>query len=445
MKVLKFGGTSVGTPESLANVRAIVESLTEPSVVTVSALGGITDRLIAAADAAAAGDMSYTGIYEEICTRHRRVCEAVVSSARIDGVWSEVETLLNELGTILKAVNLLGEITERTRDLVVSYGERMSCIIVTSMIPGAVSAQSLDFIRTRRSFGKSVLDQESTSALVAEKFAEAGDAKVVVVPGFIARDVDGRISNLGRGGSDYTAAILASELNASVLEIWTDVDGFMTADPRIVKSARVIDRLSFVEAMELCNFGAKVVYPPTIYPVFHKNIPIVIKNTFNPTVPGTLIGDCNVKTSESKALGVSSLADTRLVSVPDAALYSRMINLLTGSGIETMLADGCRSCGIKGSDSERASTLLREALASELMAAGGDVKVSGRLCTVALIGRGMGDERLPGKLSNTLNVAGIPIYQAPQQVSDGSVACMVAAEDLSDALKTIHDNLIEQS
>lgn len=445
MKVLKFGGTSVGSPESLGNVRAIVESLTEPSVVTVSALGGITDRLIAAADAAASGDMLYTGIYEEICNRHRRVCEAVVPSGRVDAAWGEIEVLLNELGTILKAVNLLGEITVRTRDLVVSYGERMSCIIVTSMITGAVLAHSLDFIRTRRSFGKSVLDQESTSALVAGKFAALGDARVVIVPGFIARDGEGRISNLGRGGSDYTAAILAAELNASVLEIWTDVDGFMTADPRIVKSARVIDRLSFVEAMELCNFGAKVVYPPTIYPVFHKNIPIVIKNTFNPTAPGTLIGDVEAGTSEHKALGVSSLADTRVVSVPDAALYGQMINLLTGNGIETMLADGQRACGIKGSDSERAATLLREALAAELRAAGGDVKVSGRLSTVALIGRGIGAEGLPGQISKILNAAGIPIFQAPQQVSDGSVACMVASEDLGDALKTIHDNLIEQS
>lgn len=442
MKVLKFGGTSVGTPESLANVRAIVESLDEPSIVTVSALGGITDRLIAAADAAAAGGTSYAGIYDEIRNRHRRVCEAVVPSGYLGAAWTGVETLLDELGTILKAINLLGEITERTRDLVVSYGERMSCIIVTAMIPGAVLAHSLDFIRTRRSFGKSVLDQAATSALIAEKFALLKEAPTVIVPGFIARDADGRISNLGRGGSDYTAAILAAELNADVLEIWTDVDGFMTADPRIVGSARVIDRLSFVEAMELCNFGAKVVYPPTIYPVFHKNIPIIIKNTFNPSAPGTLIGDTRETPSGHQALGVSSLADTRLVSVPDSALYSRMINLLTKNGIETMLANGRDACGIKGSEAAKALAILREEFAPELMSAGRDVKISDRLSTVALIGRGTEADNLPARMAKTLNAAGIPIYQAPQQVSDGSAACMISAIDLNDALTTIHSTFI---
>ncbi|MCM1309741.1 MAG: aspartate kinase [Bacteroides sp.] len=445
MKVLKFGGTSVGTPQSLANVCAIVESLTEPSVVTVSALGGITDRLIAAADAAAAGNASYSEIYEEIRIRHRNVCEAVVPTGYLGAAWQAVDALLNELGTILKAINLLGEITERTRDLVVSYGERMSCIIVTAMIPGAVLAHSLEFIRTRRSFGKSVLDQTATSALIAEKFSALKAAKVVVVPGFIARDKDGRISNLGRGGSDYTAAILAAELNADILEIWTDVDGFMTADPRIVKSARVIDRLSFVEAMELCNFGAKVVYPPTIYPVFHKNIPIVIKNTFNPAAPGTVIGDTCASAICGKALGVSSLADTRLVRLPDSALYSRMINLLTKNGIETMLADGNCSCGIKGGDALKAAELLREEFASELNSSGSDIAVSDRLSTIALIGRSGSDNEsndLAANMAKTLNAAGIPIAQAPQLVSDGSVACMVSASDLNDALITIHENFI---
>lgn len=442
MKVLKFGGTSVGTPESLANVRAIVESQSEPSIVTVSALGGITDRLIAAADAAAAGGMSYADIYEEIRARHRRVCEAVVPSGYLGSAWSAIEKLLDELGTILKAINLLREITERTRDLVVSYGERMSCIIVTAMIPGAVLAYSPDFIRTRRSFGKSVLDQETTAALIAEKFSTLKDARIIIVPGFIARDHDDRMSNLGRGGSDYTAAILAAELDATVLEIWTDVDGFMTADPRIVKTAKVIDRLSFVEAMELCNFGAKVVYPPTIYPVFHKNIPIIIKNTFNPSAPGTLISDSRSEVSEHQSIGVSSMADTRLISVPDSELYSRMINILTGSGIETMLADGNKACGIKGADAERAATLLRDEFASELMAAGADIRVSDRLATIALIGRNADASDLTARTAKTLNTAGIPIYQAPQQVSDGSVACMIAADDLHDALKTIHENFI---
>lgn len=451
MKVLKFGGTSVGTPESLSNVRAIVESQSEPCIVTVSALGGITDRLIAAADMAAAGDDTYSEVFAEICARHRRVCEAVVPSGYLGDAWEAVKGLLDELDTILKAIRLLGEITERTRDLVVSYGERMSCIIVTSMIPGARLAHSLDFIRTRRNFGKSVLDQELTSRLIAEQFATLQGADTVIVPGFIARDSDGRISNLGRGGSDYTAAILAAESGANVLEIWTDVDGFMSADPRIVKDAIVIERLSFVEAMELCNFGAKVVYPPTIYPVFHKNIPILIKNTFNPTAAGTLIGDAHSgnATEEPAAIGVSSIADTRLITLKGAGseLYTRMINALTRNGIETMMPDGKCSCGIRGTDSARADALLHDEFASELMGEELEaIKISDRLATVALIGRSEENSiDLPARLVKTLNYAGIPISQAPQQVSPGSVACMVAADDLKEAVQTIHAKFIHNT
>ncbi len=445
MKVLKFGGTSVGTPESLRSVRAIVENQPEQCIVTVSALGGITDRLIAAADSAAAGGDSYADIYAEICARHRRVCEAVVPTGYLGGAWSGVKALLDELETILKAINLLGEITERTRDLVVSYGERMSCIIVASMIPGARLAHSLDYIRTRRHFGKSVLDSELTSKLIADRFADLRSEKVIIVPGFIARDGDGRISNLGRGGSDYTAAILAAELGAKVLEIWTDVDGFMTADPRIVGNAAVIDALSFVEAMELCNFGAKVVYPPTIYPVFHKNIPIIIKNTFNPTAAGTLIGDTDKSASSALPLGVSSIADTQLITLrgADSGQYSRMINLLTRNGIETLLPDGKERCGVRGSDAARAEALLTEEFAGETIAGG--ITISDPQATIALIVRGAGNSQLPADIANALNEAGIPITQAPQQVSAGTVACMISANDLKEALKTIHANFINTS
>lgn len=440
MKVLKFGGTSVGTPESLRSVRAIVENQPEQCIVTVSALGGITDRLIAAADSAARGDDSYTDIYTEICARHRRVCEAVVPSGYLGGAWAGVKTLLDELETILKAINLLGEITDRSKDLVVSYGERMSCIIVTSMIPGAKLAHSLDFIRTRRHYGKSILDSEATSQLISERFAQLKDEKIIIVPGFIARDSENRISNLGRGGSDYTAAILAAELNASVLEIWTDVDGFMTADPRIVGDAAVIDALSFVEAMELCNFGAKVVYPPTIYPVFHKNIPIIIKNTFNPTAAGTLIGETGKTTAH--ALGVSSIADTRLIALrgADNGHYARMINVLTRNGIETLLPDGHESCGVRGADATSADELLTEEFAGEEIANG--INISAPQATVALIIRGDGQGELPAQIANALNEAGIPISQAPQQVSAGTVACMISANDHKEALKTIHTKFI---
>lgn len=446
MKVLKFGGTSVGTPESLRSVRAIVTSQSEPCIVTVSALGGLTDRLIATAEMAAGGDDKYLEEHDAICSRHRAVCEAVVPHEHLDATWAEVSTLLEELQTIFKAIYLLGELTERTNDLVVSYGERMSCIIVTAMIPGAVLAHSLDFIRTRRSYGKSVLDQPTTSRLIAEKFADLKDKKTIVVPGFIARDENGRISNLGRGGSDYTAAILAAELDAKVLEIWTDVDGFMSADPRVVKDARIIDRLSFVEAMELCNFGAKVVYPPTIYPVFHRNIPILIKNTFNPTASGTLIAEGQTGPGQAEVLGVSAIADTRLISLQGATRshYDRMVNTLTRMGIETLMPDGLKSCGVRGSDAARAEALLREEFAEELI--NGHIKeisVSEKLATLAVVGRrGAAVADAPLRLAAALNCQGIPVAHSPQQASPDTVACMVSANNLAEALKVIHSQFI---
>lgn len=437
MKVLKFGGTSVGTPASLNNVRAIVGGQTEQCVVTVSALGGITDRLIAAAEAAVESD-AWRDIYAEIRTRHSKVIDEIISEPKQKEAWNEVDDLLNKLEEIFRAINTLGELTERSRDLVVSFGERMSCIIVTAMIPGAILAHSLDYIRTRRHFGKSVLDSESTSALISAKFSRLTNAKVIVVPGFIAKDSDGHISNLGRGGSDYTAAILAAELGADELEIWTDVDGFMTADPRIVGDARVIDALSFVEAMELCNFGAKVVYPPTIYPVFHKNIPIIIKNTFNPSAAGTLIGD--TKSNGPKTLGVSSIADTRLITIKEPGLFERMINALTRNGIETFLPDGKGSCGIRGSDAERAEAILAEEFAGEPAAK--TIGISERQAMIALIGRGARSENFSIGIAKALNAAGIPVTHTPQQVSEGSAACMIAANDLKEALQVIHSNFI---
>ena len=446
MKVLKFGGTSVGTPESLASVRNIIERETEPCVVTVSALGGLTDRLIKTAALAASGCGEYLREYEEICARHRRVCEAVVPSGYMGDCWGHVKDLLDELGTIFKAISLLGELTKRSHDLVVSYGERMSSIIVSSMFPGAALVDALEVIRTREHFGKSVLDAEETSRRIRERFALLKDRPVTVIGGFISRDADGHITNLGRGGSDYTAAILAAELGARVLEIWTDVDGFMTADPRKVRDARVIDRLSFVEAMELCNFGAKVVYPPTIYPVFNRNIPIIIKNTFNPSVPGTLIGDAGARGPETwTPVGVSAIADTRLLSLEGAGagMYERMVNTLTRQGIELLMPDGRCSCGLRGADAERALDLLREEFAAELVDSTlGGLRLSDPDSLVALVGNGDAGAPEPADLAEALNEQGVPVVQGPLLATSGTLACMVPQPALDDALNIIHSKFI---
>ncbi len=338
MKVLKFGGTSVGTVESLRSVKAIVEACDEPVIVVVSALGGITDQLINTAKLAAKGDIAHLESYARIVDRHRKVIEGVVPSSDQLEVLSIVNPLLEELGNIYRGVSLIKDLSDRTLDIVVSYGERISSVIVSHVISGAVHLDSRSFIKTVKKWDKHILDNDATQPLIHAAFDHL-ESKVTVVPGFISSDAEGNVTNLGRGGSDYTAAILAAALDARVLEIWTDVDGFMTADPRVISGALVIDRLSFTEAMELCNFGAKVIYPPTIYPVFHKNIPILIKNTFNPEAPGTLISDEPQNDGEKAIKGISSINDTCLITVVGLGMVgvigvnSRIFNSLAKNGI----------------------------------------------------------------------------------------------------------------
>ncbi|MDE5958655.1 MAG: aspartate kinase, partial [Muribaculaceae bacterium] len=430
MKVLKFGGTSVGSIDSLRNVKAIVESQQTECIVTVSALGGITDCLMDCARRASVGDNTYIELHQAMKERHHSVIDGVVTdAARHAEVMEKVDTLLQQLSTLFDAIALLGELTSRTMDLIVSYGERMSCVIVSNMLSDAALCYSPDFIRTRSRFGKHVLAQESTSRLIAEIVApELKRHRTIVVPGFIARDDDsGKITNLGRGGSDYTAAIIAAELGAEILEIWTDVDGFMTADPRIVKNAEVIDRMSFVEAMELCNFGAKVVYSPTIYPVFNRNIPIVIKNTFNAQAPGTIIADGEVLAT--RMAGLSSMTPTAIIRISGSrpVNFDRVFNSLSRNGVDIFLASPENGTfGLRGSDVESAMAILSDELADELTT--GEIEniqpVTG-LSTIALVGYALdGMTDIDKKLVNVLNGCGIPVPAPPRMNASTTVSCM---------------------
>lgn len=290
MKVLKFGGTSVGTVESLRNVKQIVESIDGRVVVVVSALGGLTDRLISTAHMAEKADQSYTSELLAMKSRHYDIVNTLVPENEREDLKSSLDELFGRLENVYKGISLLEELSPRSLDKVVSFGEMLSSRIIARIIDNATLFDSTEFIKTVNRFGRHLLDSDRSNRLISHTFGNC-DFKVAVVPGFIASDSDGITTNLGRGGSDYTAAILAANLGADVLEIWTDVDGFMTADPRIVSGTKVIPDLSFTEAMELCNFGAKVIYPPTIYPVFHKNIPIYIKtpSTRRPGVPVYMI------------------------------------------------------------------------------------------------------------------------------------------------------------
>lgn len=443
MKVLKFGGTSVGTPESLRCVKSIVENQSESLIVTVSALGGITNRLIECGNRAENADPTYHGIIQEIRQRHYNVIEAVVPSENQTECKEIVSKLLDELKLICDAVCLLRELTPRSSDLIVSYGERMSSVIVNRMIGQSLLKNSLDFIRTKQVYGKSVLDREETSKCIHEHFDNIKDSKIVIVPGFISRDNQGHISNLGRGGSDYTAAILAAELKADVLEIWTDVDGFMTADPRVVKDAYVIDNLSFVEAMELSNFGAKVVYPPTIYPVFTANIPIIIKNTFNASHPGTLISEGG---SGRRTVGVSAIGNTCLISLIGApeSWSERMINSLSRNGVETLMPNGQCQCAIHAADSQRALDILKSKFAEELASGSVKIELTSDLSAIAIIGP-VTEQMITNateQFAAALNVCGIPVSYAPRQASPSAVACLVPHSFLNQSLNAIHSSFI---
>lgn len=458
MKVLKFGGTSVGTVESLTSVKKIVEGRRKPVIIVVSALGGVTDMLISTAKAAAAGEENtYLETYARIIRRHHDVIEGMVPDHLKEQTLKDVDRMLDELGNIFKGVSLLGDLSSRSLDTIVSYGERLSSLIISRIIKGAKLFDSRQIIKTVDQFGKHVLDNDATLPLVMQTLG-ANDYEVAVVPGFISSDsVTGDVTNLGRGGSDYTAAIIAAALDAESLEIWTDVDGFMTADPRIISNTYVIDHLTFVEAMELCNFGAKVIYPPTIYPVFHKNIPILLKNTFNPDAKGTLISsssDVADSNRDGKAIkGISSISDTCLITVSGLGMVgivginARIFNALAREGVSVFMvsqasSENTTSFAVKNEDAARAVEALEKEYAAEL--ASGElnpIHSEHNLATVAIVGENMRNAAgVAGRLFNTLGRNGINVISCAQGASETNISFVIKIKDQKKALNVIHDS-----
>ncbi|MBD5244580.1 MAG: bifunctional aspartate kinase/homoserine dehydrogenase I [Barnesiella sp.] len=458
MRVLKFGGTSVGTVRSLQSVKSIVEQRETPTIIVVSALGGVTDLLIATARSAAAGQTEqYLATYATIAERHHEVIEGMVPEQMKEQTRGEVDVMLDELGNIFKGVSLLNDLSARSLDTIVSYGERLSSLIISRIIKGARLYDSRRFINTVTQFGKHVLDAAVTNPKVIDTFGDF-DFEVAVVPGFISSDVNtGDVTNLGRGGSDYTAAIIAAALDAEALEIWTDVDGFMTADPRVISNTYVIDHLTFVEAMELCNFGAKVIYPPTIYPVFHKNIPILIKNTFNPEAPGTLISATREETEkpiDGKAIkGISSISDTCLITVSGLGMVgivginARIFNALAREGVSVFMvsqasSENTTSFAVKNEDAERAVDALRHEFDAELKSGEiNPIHAEHNLATVAIVGENMRHATgVAGRLFNTLGRNGINVIACAQGASETNISFVIRIKDQRKALNVIHDS-----
>ena len=454
MKVLKFGGTSVGSVKSILSLKKIVEAeaRTQPVVVVVSALGGITDKLISTSQMALKGDDKWREEFDAMVTRHHQMIDTIITDdkKRVD-LFNKVDQLFDQLKSIYYGVYLIHDLSKKTEDTIVSYGERLSSNIVATMIKGGKRMNSRDFIRTEKKNGKHRLAAELTNALVREAFKDMPD--VAVVPGFISRDKDtGETTNLGRGGSDYTAAIIAAALDAEVLEIWTDVDGFMTADPRVIKTAYTSNELSYIEAMELCNFGAKVIYPPTIYPVCVKNIPIKVKNTFNPEHPGTLIKD-HIENDQKPIKGISSIKGTTLITVTGLSMVGvigvnrRIFTTLANKGISVFMvsqasSENSTSIGVRDEDANDAVEVLNAEFAKEIEeGAMFPMHAESGLATIAIVGENMKHSPgIAGKLFGTLGRSGISVIACAQGASETNISFVVDGKFLRKSLNVLHDS-----
>ena len=438
MKVLKFGGTSVGSVKSILSLKKIVETEArkQPVIVVVSALNGITDKLIATSQLAKNGDEHYREEFDAMVSRHHQMIDTIVTDPK-------------------KRIDLFNE---KTQDAIISYGERLSSHIVAAIIKNGARMNARDFIRTENKQGKHVLDSELTHQLIKEAFEPLFHPRtpvtpVYVVPGFIARDRDTHeTTNLGRGGSDLTAATIAAALDADVLEIWTDVDGFMTADPKVIKSAYTINELSYVEAMELCNFGAKIIYPPTIYPVCIKNIPIKVKNTFNPEHPGTLIKE-KIDDDRKPIKGISSIKGTTLITVTGLSMVGvigvnrRIFTTLADRGISVFMvsqasSENSTSIGVRDEDAQAAVEVLNQEFEKEIeTGAMFPMQAESGLATIAIVGENMKHTPgIAGKLFGTLGRSGISVIACAQGASETNISFVVDGRFLRKSLNVLHDS-----
>lgn len=454
MKVLKFGGTSVGSVESILSLKAIVEkeAQKQPIIVVVSALGGITDKLIATSVLAQKGDEAWKDEFQAMVERHHKMIDTIITDPRKrEQLFNIVDLLFEQLRSIYFGVYLIHDLSKKTQDAIVSYGERLSSNIVATLVQGAKWYDSREFIKTVRKNHKNTLDSELTNRLVRRTFSDL--QRISLVPGFISKDRDtDEITNLGRGGSDYTAAIIAAALDAEILEIWTDVDGFMTADPRVIKTAYTIKELSYIEAMELCNFGAKVVYPPTIYPVCVKNIPIRVKNTFNPDGEGSIIKQ-KVANNDKPIKGISSINGTTLITVAGLSMVGvigvnrRIFTALADNGISVFMvsqasSENSTSIGVRDQDAAEAVEVLNGEFAKEIeTGAMYPMHAENGLATIAVVGENMKNTPgIAGKLFGTLGRAGISMIACAQGAPQTNISFVVKSEHLRKALNAIHDS-----
>ncbi|MBK7223650.1 MAG: bifunctional aspartate kinase/homoserine dehydrogenase I [Saprospiraceae bacterium] len=459
MKILKFGGSSVGTPERINGIIDILKPRIEAEerlALVFSAFSGVTDSLIAMSDQAATGKDAFYGQYHHFVARHNEAAEALLGEEGFASIKAELDETHHNLLNLLKGINLVMEVTPRTMDYVLSFGERNSnFIIAKTLLQRGYNVGYLDarkIIKTNKEFGSAKVNFGITDGLIRDHFAsEPGTLQIVT--GFIASDVGGLTTTLGRGGSDYTAAILAGALNAEALEIWTDVDGVLTCDPRKVKKAFTLPSLSYAEAMEMSHFGAKVIYPPTIQPALHKGIPIYIKNTFNPSFPGTLIDKEADPNFRAVIKGITSLGNIALLRLQGSGLFgvpgvsARLFGALGKAKINVILISQASSehsiCfAVSQSDAAKASQAIAEEFQKEMEAALVDSpQIEKEKCVLAVVGEGM--RHVPGvagKLFESLGKNGINITAIAQGSSELNISFVIDKKDEAKALNMIHDS-----
>jgi aspartokinase/homoserine dehydrogenase 1 len=451
MKIVKFGGSSVGTPEGLTHIQDIIHHNDGPLIVVVSALSGVTDALLAVARQAAAADSGYRTVVDQLRQRHHDIAEAVITDApRRNALLDTLDGLIDELGSILHGVCLIQDLTPKTADAIVAYGERLSSLLVATLL-GARHEDARHFIKTTRQGDTHIVDFDLTNRLVRETFATR--CPLAVTGGFIATDAaSGVTTNLGRGGSDYTAAILAAALHAEALEIWTDVDGFLTADPRLVPTAYTIPQLSYAEASELCNFGAKVIYPPTIFPVCTENIPIYVKNTYHPDAPGSVIRR-EADAAARVVRGISSVNEMSLVTVSGFSMVGviginrRIFATLANGGISVFMvaqtsSETSTSMCMTPADARRACRLLDEEFSGEIAdGAMNPTQLLDGMATVAVVGERMKHTPgISGQLFSVLGRNGISISASALNALEMSLSFVVERTQLSKTLNVLHNS-----
>ncbi len=451
MKVLKFGGTSVGSAENIQRVKEILMGQDDDAIVVVSALGGITDKILSAAKMAAIGTGYFQAELTEINTRHYETIEKLFAEDMQADIKAKTTVLLEELERIIHGVSLIGELTPKTLDKIGGFGERLSSLIISEYITESKWFDSSKLIRTNSDFGKAIVDFNVTNPLIQEAFASFKG--IAIIPGFIASNEAGDYTTLGRGGSDYTGAIMAAAVDAASLEIWTDVNGFMTADPRVISKAYTIKTLSYSEAMELSHFGAKVIYPPTILPVYKKGIPVHIKNTMEPAAEGTLITDSKLNGKDLPIKGISSISNITLITIQGLGMVgvtgisARLFGALARQNVNVILisqasSENSISFAIDSSSSAKAEAAIRQEFDREIQLDQiNKITIEDNLAIVAIVGENMKHATgVAGKLFNTIGKNGINIIAIAQGASELNISWVVKVSDLRKTLNVVHES-----